>query len=329
MEKLEKSYVVSEDIGLILDGNSACGDVYKQKGMALPSSQCLKNLRSRFKSDLTSIFNRVDVIPQSEMYFILNNLVNNCSYPVVSLDRVYLSKNSRVEGFLDLTRLRTESKVLLTSRNFPNAFAFQEVEALSSKLVEKFEDSVPEVALADDVIFSGESLIKIIDMLNGRGVRVKEVLSAICVEDTLEKFKSQGIDIKTGILLKENVDQVCERDFYFGIAQSGMTTMNKFNQVVKTPYFSPFGNPEERASIPSEAVTFFSQGCIDRSIDLWKEMETASGKEILTSDLPEKINNAQEGVRVVDALENARVSLEEDQAQWENCKLVSWAQPKI
>ena len=41
-------------------------------------------------------------------------------------------------------------------------------------------------------------------------------------------------------MLGENViDQVCERDFYFGIAQSGISIL-KNGKVLKSPYFKPY-----------------------------------------------------------------------------------------
>ena len=50
---------------------------------------------------------------------------------------------------------------------------------------------------------------------------------------------------------KDIIDQICERDFYFGIAGSGISI--KINEeIVKAPYFLPFGNPVERASIPQD-----------------------------------------------------------------------------
>ena len=94
------------------------------------------------------------------------------------------------------------------------------------------------------------------------------------------------------------IDQVCERDFYFGIAGSGIM----IDKTYKAPYFLPFGNPNERASIPTEYEREFSIGCLRRSLRLWKEMETLSKKEIYMRDLPEKIINTIDEERVVKVL---------------------------
>ena len=54
------------------------------------------------------------------------------------------------------------------------------------------------------------------------------------------------------------IDQICERDFYFGIAGSGIM-INTNNGLYKAPYFKPYGNPYERASIPVESEQYFSK----------------------------------------------------------------------
>ena len=89
---------------------------------------------------------------------------------------------------------------------------------------------------------------------------------------------------------KDVIDQICERDFYFGIAGSGISVQTN-TQVVKAPYFLPFGNPIERASIPQNAATYFSNSCITRSILLWQEIEKLSKRKIYIKDLPEQIQN--------------------------------------
>ena len=68
------------------------------------------------------------------------------------------------------------------------------------------------------------------------------------------------LGIKCDYLLgKDVIDQICERDFYFGIAQSGISIKNSNGLVFKAPYFKPYGNPIERASIPSEYEKYFSE----------------------------------------------------------------------
>ena len=102
--------------------------------------------------------------------------------------------------------------------------------------------------------------------------------------------------------MAENViDQICERDFYFGIAGSGISVRTSTN-IVKAPYFLPFGNPIKRASIPVDSATYFSNSCITRSILLWQEIERLSSKKLYIKDLPEEIQNTNQEEEIIKTL---------------------------
>lgn len=58
----------------------------------------------------------------------------------------------------------------------------------------------------------------------------------------------------------------------------------------------------ERASIPEEYEDFFSNGCLLRSLYLWKKIEDNTGRRIYVRDLPEKIINTNEKERILDVL---------------------------
>ena len=100
---------------------------------------------------------------------------------------------------------------------------------------------------------------------------------------------------------KDIIDQICERDFYFGIAGSGISIKTK-KEVLKAPYFLPFGDPINRASIPKEYATYFSKTCIKRSIILWEEIERLTKRKILINELPEKINNTNQNEEIIKTL---------------------------
>ena len=97
------------------------------------------------------------------------------------------------------------------------------------------------------------------------------------------------------------IDQVCERDFYFGIAGSGIMIKTK-EGLFKSPYFKPYGNPNERASIPIEYENYFSKGCLERSIYLWEEIDKLKNNKTIIKELPEKIINTNGNEEVVKTL---------------------------
>ena len=159
------------------------------------------------------------------------------------------------------------------------------------------------IILADDVVFSGSVLRSIISLFKENKIEVIGISTAIARKDSYDYFNSTlKLGIKCGFLMEKDViDQICERDFYFGIAGSGIS-VNTGTQIVKAPYFLPFGNPVDRASIPKEYETYFSNSCINRSILLWQEIEKLSKRKILIKDLPEKIQNTQQEDEVIKTL---------------------------
>ena len=130
------------------------------------------------------------------------------------------------------------------------------------------------------------------------------IRSSISTNSSYETFNNElALGLKCGFLLEDGViDQICERDFYFGIVQSGISVVGSDNLIYKAPYFKPFGNPIERASIPEEFEKDFSIECIKRNITLWEEIEKLSGNTFYIKDLPEKIFNTEEDEEVVKTL---------------------------
>lgn len=154
-------------------------------------------------------------------------------------------------------------------------------------------------------------ICKVAQALNEKGIIVKEVLSGVTVQENIPVITSQGIDIKSYFNISNVLDEVCERDFYFGVAQSGQSRLQPDNTVLKQPYFSPFGLPVDSASVPEDKVTSFSQECLECSYELWQEMQKNSGRVLTSSDLPENIANTPfiEGFDVLPLLQEASESL--------------------
>ena len=308
--KKEQTYVVSEDIYNILEGSGIPANHYKNKNIVIPDKDFIHKIRKNFKDDLTSIFPSVEIYSERQMQESMYDLIQNSPYPVVSLDRVYLAPHPKIMAFLDVTRTTKNGEIVLTMRNNNGEFKniHQGIAVISQQLKKALKTNYPQIALVDDVIFSGDGVTEVANLFKKNGVIVKMALSGICIEETSINLKRQGIQTRTGYKISNYIDQICERDFYFGISHSGMMMKTKDGQSFKCPYFLPFGNPQHRASIPKEYETEFSLGCIDRSISLWQEMERLTKRAIRLNELPEKIAHAQ-GSTVVKALQQARRQL--------------------
>ena len=171
-----------------------------------------------------------------------------------------------------------------------------------------------EIILVDDVVFSGNVLRTIIERFKQNGINVVGIRAALSTEESYKYFnESLEKGLKCGCLMgKDVIDQICERDFYFGIVQSGISTLRSDGKILKSPYFKPFGNPIERASIPKEYEKIFSNGCLLRSMYLWKCIEEKTKRKIYIKDMPEDIINTDKNDRVIDVLRKGLIYYEKD-----------------
>lgn len=213
--------------------------------------------------------------------------------PIVSLDRIYLNPDEENIYFLDCTRVNGSMDLISRGKeSFIN-----QILRLSKSLMSK------KIVLADDVVFSGDALRKVISLFELCGVEVVGVISSICTEEAYKYFNENLCEgIKCNYILGNGViDQICERDFYFGIAGSGIMVAS-FEGMKKAPYFKPFGDPCARASIPKKFENIFSKGCLRRSIMLWDDANDRSQRNLLMSDLPEEIIGTSKNDDIVKVL---------------------------
>ena len=221
----------------------------------------------------------------------MNLLVVNI--PIVTLDKIYLKLDENNIYFLDCTRV-----------NGTNEIISRKSESLDSQ-IKRIAKALPgkEIILADDVVFSGSVLRNIIKRFSDYGIQVVGIISSVCSYEGYEYFnKYLKYGIKTKVLmLKDVIDQICERDFYFGVAGSGIMISTN-DGMFKAPYFKPYGNPYERASIPLDYVDVFSRGCLERSLYLWEEIDSLRCCETKMFELPERIINTNENDGVVKTL---------------------------
>ena len=228
----------------------------------------------------------------------------------MSLDKIYY-RPRKSDFFLDCTRL--DGSKNLVSRKNPNDLNSVERQILDISISLKLQGK-KEIVLVDDVVFSGSVLKTITRLFRENGIRVVGVRASISTEaayDNFNKVLSKGL--KCGCLLGKNViDQICERDFYFGIVQSGISVQDSEGKIFKSPYFKPYGNPVIRASIPKEYEIVFSNNCLLRSMFLWKCVERRSGKKFFIEDIPEEIINTDKKERIIDVLKKGLISYEKD-----------------
>lgn len=303
METIRGGIVFSNDINRILNGKNALDFSYKQIG--IPESSVIEAVRLDFKKSVCRIFDgNVRIVSELEMVSSMMEAMNDVygKYPIITLDKIYVSVDDQNLIFLDCTRL-DGSKDLVSRNNVNNdQNVDNQIDMISKKLKEQGQRKI---ILVDDVVFSGTVLRTVTKKFLEKGIAVMGIRSAISTIESYEFFNSVlPFGLKCGYVMEKDViDQICERDFYFGVAQSGISIKTQNGVVYKAPYFTPFGDPVERASIPSEQEIYFSDGCIKRSIALWRSLN----KTIYVKELPETIMNAPLEEPVVKVLERGMI----------------------
>lgn len=302
MKIIEKGIVFSEDIELILNGNNALNYSYKDKGMIVPDKTFIKNLRMDFYKLAKFVYNtNIVIVTEQEMIDAMNNIVNEYKgrYPIVSMDQIYINCDNKDVYSLDVTRL-TGSKEMISRRNpLDKNGVRKQVESISKTLKQQGKD---EIILLDDVIYSGSVIDYISKLFKENNINVVGAGAAIASSEAYNRFSSLDEKIKCEFLMSNQViDEICERDFFYGIAQSGM--VKKENGVAyKAPYVLPYGDPVARASCPEDKKEYFSRELIKISLKLWQEIQRLSNRTIMNYDLPEQILNTNINESVIKTL---------------------------
>lgn len=276
-----KPYVVSGDIYLLLK------EWARQRQFILPSQAFFSELRKEFSDEMVQIFPGYEFISEEELLADMRKFADKASAPVVSLSPVYSIANYTIE----VTRMLADesgmrSKEIGICSRFGKPAIIRQIRAM-----QKF--GVKEITLADDVIFTGSSMLRLISLLNESGINVTQIIAGIGI--------GPGVSILRNICnvncvkeYEEVIDQVCERDFYPGTPYCGRSVRSGLD--MGRPYILPFGKPESWASIPKDYAEHVSEFCLKQTIKLFREIKKPAsvGDEILYGDIDRKISTGWE-----------------------------------
>jgi hypothetical protein len=265
-----KPYVVSADTKGLLKSWA------RESGLTLPSDDYFQGMLKDLESTLDQYFDQVDIVPEAFLRRGLNGLIKNSPVPVISLDRAYVNpKQNNLEGFLDVTRTvdANLNNTGLGSRYLEIALERQ-IKQLSAR------QSGRAIALVDDVIFEGKTILELVEKLRRRGVTVDAVYSGITIKEGQDLLEKNGVRVNSLIVYDQVTDEICERDFVVGTPYSGRSVVNGKGVIEGAPYLYPFGKPVEWASIPEEDALSFSLFCLYQSIQFWAKTEQLSCQNI-------------------------------------------------
>jgi hypothetical protein len=272
-----KPYVISEDIDILLKKWT------ERHGFKIPEDSFFKDLRKELQKKLEEIFEKgnVDMVSAEELRTGMERFIRQTGLPFVSIDQVYIRTNPAIE----VTRFVDEN---LNDCGIAPRFGSP---ALQEQLLIVKKKS-KEIALIDDVIFSGKVIAEIIRSLEKIGVKVPTIIAGITTSQGYRTLKENtNAEILTVRYYQKVTDQICERDFYPGVPLGGRS-LTGMPIDVGIPYLLPFAIDSEGksrlknwASIPEKDQKEFSGFCLKQTIRLWEEIEKRSQKIVRCCDL--------------------------------------------
>lgn len=279
----------------------------RENQLTLPNDAYFQGMLKDLEATLRQYFSEVDIVPEDFLRQGLNGLIKSSPAPVVSLDRAYISpKQSNLIGFLDATRTVDSN---LNNTGLGSRALEITLERQIGQLAAKQTGKV--IALADDVIFEGKTMLQLVQKLRSKGVAVDAIYSGITIKEGKELLELNGIRVDSLIVYDQVIDEICERDFVVGSPYSGRSVVNDKGITEGAPYLYPFGKPIEWASIPPEEAINFSLFALSQSLQLWAKTEQLSRKSIPTQQVAKPVFGLPEGKSMSGAIAEVIKDLEE------------------
>jgi hypothetical protein len=294
------SYIVTDDLSLLLP---RLGINLDEAAIELSSKEIL--------NALSAIYRDVQVIPGKRMKEYLTEKVRCSNLPVISMTDI-LPLNI-AQGSLEFSR--SIKLVYDKDEMFFENIGIQKRKNSSKGLSSQFNDiykkiSGTDVAIVDDVVWSGSSILGAANNLKTIGISVKKVFANVVIGAGRDSLQNAGIEVEADQYFDEVVDEVCARDFLVGIPGGGRNVLEPrwpvpFSPITckSAPYIYPFGAPQSWASIPAEFCSLFSQRMLGVSREMWtsfvqKNPNISLNKHILDKEIvfwPDRISGIDMG----------------------------------
>jgi hypothetical protein len=273
-------YVVTDDLSIV------CRQ-FAEKGLRAPDAEAIRRTSAGAVRALKKVFEQVDVVAADRIEGFLKEKSEEASLPVISLTSTFNSK--AVAGRLSFSRSyaltrETEGATLrnagLHSRHDTDVPLQDQYKSVIAAL-----GGAREVALADDVLATGGTALKIADLLKEEGIAVRRVIAVVVLDEARRKLSDRGMELVCDSPYSQIIDEVCLRDFVAGMPDGGRNVLMPGGTRACAPYISPFGDAEGWASIPAGCKAAFSRGMLEVSARFWQDMEQINGRALDTGAL--------------------------------------------
>ncbi len=252
-----RPYVVSCDLATL----------WREAGFVVPDT-VLEGFRAEVKSALHVSVGSTEWISESELRDGLSDILANSSFPVVSLDRVYAPRALQI----NVTRLVDGG--LRDAGYGTRDGIYTDLTAIVDEVAATIHER--DIALVDDVVFSGAMMERIIDLFLERNIRVGHVFAGVAIGEGIERLRARNCSVTAVREYSEVTDEICERDFMPGAPLSGRTVMGLLN--TGAPYVLPFGKPTQWASIPKNVEREFSRRVLGATADFYDSLGITCGE---------------------------------------------------
>lgn len=242
MEKLP--YIISAELDI--DTNNTSTYIKQDR---------LDNFRESLDSDLRKMGKQTIWISSNDIRTSLDRVTRQTRLPVVSLDDRYVSNANQYLGISRSVDSELNNKGYSSRQNYaPLINQLEQTPSLGSEII-----------LVDDVLYSGEMISWLNDILMQSGVTISSVAVGIAMQEGIDKLTEQGIDVVADKVFTSVEDEICERDFAT-VRGSGRRVAGIGANAL---YFDvDNGKPEQWASIESNEAKTFCVASLERSLRL-------------------------------------------------------------
>lgn len=241
-----KPYVISAELDLV---SARLSEIVEPSNIEL--------FRESLDEDLKAMGKETYWVSSGMVQSGLERVISRTQMPVVSLDDRYVTNADEYLGISRGVDLRLRDIGYVARRGY---------EAIETQLSSMTRVG-SEVLLVDDVLFSGEMIAWLDEIMKPYGVQIGAVAVGIAITEGIEKLQARGIDVVAQVVFDEVDDEICERDF--AIVPGSGRRIEKLQ--MNALYFDIInGKPEQWASISPEACESFCINSLQRSTDLLK-----------------------------------------------------------
>lgn len=228
----------------------------------LISTKQIDQFRESLDADLQAMGKKTLWVPESELRQGMRAFCKSTELPVVSLDNRYVDPEW-ADSFIGITRAVDTH---LQDAGYDSRAGSDALQAQLDNIGAKYAGK--EIALVDDVLFSGEMVAWLISELTKRGTKVSALYAGIAIREGVEKLTELGIDISCGRLFPDVDDELVEIDFT-ALPGSGRKVKGKNKSAL---YFdNRFGQPNRWMSIPDDMVWKFCVSSLERNLQLLRQ----------------------------------------------------------